>query len=129
MKSYRIIWIIVLVIIFVVSLVFSQVYIYDYADKENMESNRANLKDEENENKLCQIKYYQAIQSILTSPSVDPAEGYLTNKDVLKKINAVENSCKWNNRTDIEKIHVKFNKLLSDTDNPKQLNQLLLALQ
>jgi len=80
-------------------------------------------------NRVCQTEYLQSIRGILTGPSVDPTDGYLTTSDVLKRVNGVANACEWNNKTEAEKKYADFQKKLSgDTKNPKLLNQLLIAI-
>jgi len=82
-----------------------------------------------NKNRICQTEYLQKIQGILMGPSVDSTTGYLSNKDVLSRISAVDNSCEWNNQSEIEKKYAKFKEKLANTDNPKQLNELLIAIR
>ena len=80
-------------------------------------------------NRVCQTEYLQSVRGILTGPSVDPTDGYLTTSDVLKRVNGVANACEWNNKTELEKKYADFQKKLSgDTKNPKLLNQLLIAI-
>ena len=113
-------------IIFVGSLVFSEIY---RTQKENMAAGNGDGESEtENINKTCQTKYLLSMRSILTSPSVDPKNGYLSDKDILKQINGVENSCQWNSNTDLEKRFDKFRKILGNTDNKNQLNDLLASI-
>jgi hypothetical protein len=80
-------------------------------------------------NRICQTDYLQRVRGILTGPSVDPTDGYLTTPDVLKRINAVANSCEWSENTENEKKYANFKKKLSgDAKNPKLLNELLTAI-
>jgi hypothetical protein len=122
MKSYRLFFTIAFIVI-IASLIFSRT---DWIQKESMGNRGGALNDE---NRICQTEYLKKILAVLMSPSVDPVNGYLSNKDVLNRIGAVGNSCEWNNNTEIEKKYAKFKETLADTNNPpNQLNKLLIAV-
>ena len=121
MKSYRLFFTIAFIVI-IASLIFSRT---DRIQKESMGGRGGALNDE---NRICQTEYLQKIRAVLMSPSVEPENGYLSNKDVLNRIGAVGNSCEWNNHTEIEKKYAKYKETLANTNNPNQLNQLLIAI-
>jgi len=84
--------------------------------------------DREKINRECQIAYFDSVRTVLTGPSVDPKNGYVSDKDALIKVNAVKNTCRWNNKTPIEKKYQKFQTVLSDSSDENQINHLLMAI-
>lgn len=84
--------------------------------------------DHEKINRECQTAYFDSLRAVLTGPSVDPKNGYVSDKDALTKVNAVGNTCRWNNKTPIEKKYQKFRTVLSDSSDKNQINHLLMAI-
>lgn len=84
--------------------------------------------DHEKINRECQTAYFDSLRAVLTGPSVDPKNGYVSNKDALIKVNAVKNTCQWNNKTPIEKKYQKFQTVLEDNSDENQINHLLMAI-
>jgi len=79
-------------------------------------------------NRKCQTEYLSEVRDVLTGPTIDPKSGYITNKDVLIRVNAVNNTCRWNNNTPIEKQYQKFKKVLLDNSDKNQINNLLISI-
>jgi hypothetical protein len=84
--------------------------------------------DQDAINRKCQTEYMASIRKVLTGPTIDPKNGYVSNKDVFNRVNAVKNGCQWNNETPIEEQYAKFKKVLSDTSDTNQINNLLIAI-
>ena len=124
--SYRIILgIVIAIFAFYILYIFS--HTNQYRSKESYE-NSGNFIDKEKTNRECQIMYIDLIRGILTGPSINPKIGYVSNKDVFASINAVENTCRWNNKSAIENKYAKFQKILADTSDKNQINKLLIAI-
>jgi hypothetical protein len=117
---------IIAIILIIVSLyIFSQFGFREMMGNSDGEYGTVNM---EAINRKCQTEYLSAVRDVLTGPTIDPKSGYITNKDVLIRVNAVNNTCQWNNNTPIEKQYQKFKKVLSDNSDTNQINNLLIAI-
>ena len=85
--------------------------------------------DREKINHDCQTTYINSVIAVLTGPSIDPTNGYVSDKDALKMVNAVNTNCKWNNKPEIEKKYKKFQTTLADTSDKNQINNLLIQIK
>jgi len=79
-------------------------------------------------NRKCQTEYLSAVRGVLTGPTIDPKDGYISDKDVLKMVNAVNNNCRWNSITPVELQYDKFKKVLADNSDKNQINHLLISI-
>jgi len=117
---------IIAIILIIVSLyIFSQFGFREMMGNSDGEYGTVNM---EAINRKCQTEYLSAVRDVLTGPTIDPKDGYISNKDVLIRVNAVNNTCRWNINTPIEKQYQKFKKVLSDNSDTNQINNLLIAI-
>ena len=104
-----------------------------YIHKEGMGSggdreSRMPMKSENQINIECQTAYLQNIKSTLTSPTVDKDGFVLADKDIVQKLKAVENGCKWGDKTDLEKKYSNYQNQLGTTPDKQYFNRLLTAV-
>ena len=128
--SYRIILAIAIGVIIFYIYIFRNSIQIQKSQIETMGDNTYDLIDREKINRECQTAYINSVIVVLTGPSIDPVNGYVSDKDALKMVNAVENKCRWDNKnpTPIEKKYEKFQKVLADTSDKNQINNLLIAI-